>query len=93
MLIEDLLSRSVPRVELDLRVREARLREERVERALLPLPKSRERGGRVRRGLRLLAAAVNGGGAGGQIGTPQRDRPDGRMTAPDLPLRCRPACA
>jgi hypothetical protein len=76
-----LAGNGAPRDELDRRAREARMRQERLERLLLPRVKVRGR--RLRRGLRLLAAAIFGGVGGGRIGTPQSDRMGRDVTAPD----------
>jgi hypothetical protein len=82
-----LWSGSVPRVELDQRVREARLRHEHVQRLLAPRLRARSR--RLRRGLRLLVAGLFQAG-GGRTGMMQDGRTGRGIAAPDTPLPCLP---
>ena len=74
----NLWSQSVPRVELDQRSREARLRLERIER--LFVPRAAMRNSRVRRFLALLSVGVYGGARPeSQIRGPLNDRRPSRM--------------
>jgi hypothetical protein len=73
----DLWNRSIPRVELDLRAREARLRLERLERLLVP--RAAATGSWLRRALYLFSVRSDKGGKGGRARGPLSNRRPERM--------------